>query len=55
MVRGNEKVVKLKSVNPKKIDANENAVYHSFVMSDGDNMQWTFGGFVNSPDYWNNM
>lgn len=54
-IRGNEKVVKLKSVNPKKIAANENAVYHSFVMSDGDNMQWTFGGFVNSPDYWNNM
>jgi hypothetical protein len=23
-------------------------------MSDGDNMQWTFGGFLNSRDYWSN-
>ena len=30
----------------------EDKNYHAFVMSDGDNMQWTFGGFLSNTDYW---
>ncbi|MGV8093534.1 MAG: hypothetical protein AB2L24_16870 [Mangrovibacterium sp.] len=41
-------------IDPGSIDWNKHGNYHSFVMSDGDNMQWTFGGFLDSPDYWNN-
>lgn len=45
---------KIKSLNPKKINWQENENYHAFVMSDGDNMQWTFGNFLNNKDYWAN-
>jgi hypothetical protein len=43
-----------RSVDPACIDWNRKANFHSFVMSDGDNMQWTFGSFIDSPDYWAN-
>ena len=25
-----------------------------YMMSDGDNMQWTLGSFINNPDFWSN-
>lgn len=55
-VRGNEKIKKLKtSGNHTGINADtHDCSYHSFVMSDGDNMQWTLGNFINNPDYLNN-
>ncbi|WP_418213707.1 hypothetical protein [Bacteroides difficilis] len=53
-VAGNEKIKKLKSVNPAKLTWKSNVIYHSFVMSDGDNMQWTMGSFINKSDYWSN-
>lgn len=37
-----------------KINWNEKKNYHSFVMSDGDNMQWSFSNFIHGPDYWSN-
>jgi hypothetical protein len=46
--------VKIRTLDPKKINWNGDENYHAFVMSDGDNMQWTFGGFMNSRDYWSN-
>lgn len=45
---------KVKTLSPKDIDWNEKKNYQSFVMSDGDNMQWTFGDFISSKDYWSN-
>jgi hypothetical protein len=45
---------KVKSLDPKTISWQEKENYHAFVMSDGDNMQWTFGGFLNNKDYWAN-
>lgn len=43
-----------RSVNPKRINFDIKNNYHSFVLSDGDNMQWTFGGFIANPNYWAN-
>lgn len=45
---------KVRSLDPKTINWQEKENYHAFVMSDGDNMQWTFGGFLNNKDYWAN-
>lgn len=45
-------IPKVASVNPLKIDFTKDGNYHSFVMSDGDNMQWTMGGFINNDNYW---
>ncbi|MRG44818.1 hypothetical protein GFS24_06815 [Chitinophaga sp. SYP-B3965] len=49
-----EKQQKVRTIDPEKINWKEEKNYHAFVMSDGDNMQWTFGGFLNSKDYWAN-
>jgi hypothetical protein len=46
---------KIKSIDPKLINWKEDQNYEAFVMSDGDNLQWTFGGFIYSQDYWNNL
>lgn len=46
--------VKLKSIDPAKIDWAKKGNFHSFLLSDGDNMQWTFGGFLNNKEYWGN-
>jgi hypothetical protein len=46
--------VALKKANEKtleEIDFRDTSSFHSFVMSDGDNMQWTMGGFVDSECY----
>ncbi|RZS74541.1 GxGYxYP domain-containing protein [Pseudobacter ginsenosidimutans] len=45
---------KIKSLAPKEINWNDQRNCQSFVMSDGDNMQWTFGDFISSKDYWSN-
>lgn len=45
--------LKIKSLSPKKINWKATKSYHAFVMSDGDNLQWTFGNFLNSKEYWN--
>lgn len=44
--------LKVKSLNPKDINWKAPENYHAFVMSDGDNLQWTFGSFLSSKDYW---
>lgn len=40
------------SINLSSINWKEKKNYHSFVMSDGDNMQWSFSNFIFSPEYW---
>jgi hypothetical protein len=45
---------KIRTLSPKDIDWNRKTNCQSFVMSDGDNMQWTFGDFISSKDYWSN-
>lgn len=45
---------KAKEVTPDKIDFKDNSSFHSFVMSDGDNMQWTMGSFLNSTTFLGN-
>lgn len=44
----------LKSLNPKTINWQDTGRFHSFVMSDGDNMQWTMGHFLDDKEYWAN-
>jgi hypothetical protein len=43
---------KVKTLDPRTIDFEDGAHFHSFVMSDGDNMQWTIGSFVRGANYW---
>lgn len=46
--------VTLKKANEKtleEIDFSDTSSFHTFVMSDGDNMQWAMGGFVDSKLY----
>lgn len=50
----NYQVKKVKSLNPKDIDWNKDGHFHSFVMSDGDNMQWLELNFTHHVDYWAN-
>ncbi len=45
---------KLNSVDPKTIDYDKEGNFHSFVMSDGDNMQWTIGNFIDNQKFWGN-
>lgn len=45
---------KIRTLSPKNIKWEDSSHYQSFVMSDGDNMQWTFGDFISSKDYWSN-
>jgi len=53
-IAGDAEPGKLQSLDPQTINWKDNENYQSFVMSDGDNMQWTFGGFLNNRDYWAN-
>ena len=43
---------KIHSVNPDTLNYDKQGHFHSFIMSDGDNMQWTIGSFVDNEDYW---
>ncbi|MCC8171494.1 MAG: hypothetical protein LIP00_06850 [Parabacteroides sp.] len=54
LVPDNAVPARFESLNLRNIDWNDPAPCHAFVMSDGDNMQWTFGGFIRSADYWAN-
>ncbi len=53
-VPGNAAPARFESLDLQAVDWENKAPCHAFVMSDGDNMQWTFGGFIRSPDYWAN-
>jgi hypothetical protein len=45
---------KVNKVDPNTIDFEKEGNFHSFVMSDGDNMQWTIGSFIDSRKFWGN-
>ncbi len=53
---GSEKynVKKIKTLDPRTIDFDDTDHAVSFVMSDGDNLQWYMGDFFKSKDYWGN-
>lgn len=42
---------KVNEIEPEEIDFTDSTYVHSYVMSDGDNMQWTIGTFVDNPLY----
>lgn len=44
-------LVPIKEKDVKGIDFSDHSACHSFVMSDGDNMQWLMGNFVDNPVY----
>jgi len=43
---------KFRTFDPTTIDFNDQSPAVSFYMSDGDNVQWMFGGFASHPYYW---
>jgi hypothetical protein len=45
---------KVKTLDPKDIDWNRSGYFHSFAMSDGDNMQWLQTTFFHNEEYWAN-
>lgn len=45
---------KLTEISPVGIDYASNYSCHTYVMSDGDNMQWTMGNFIDSDIYMGN-
>lgn len=49
-----KEVSRVKNVNPRTLDFNGNRHYHSFVMSDGDNMMIQATGLPLLPEYWSN-
>ena len=53
-VPDNKQPSRVRSVDPAKIDWKNTGSFHSFVMSDGDNMQWTTNQFISSKEYWAN-
>ncbi len=46
--------IKSKEVELNEIDFNNDKSYHSFVMSDGDNIQWSMNSYCDSPVYMGN-
>lgn len=50
-ISGKVELKKAKEVTLKDIDFKDNSSFHSFVMSDGDNMQWTIGNFAKNNCY----
>lgn len=40
--------------SPDDINLKDTSSFHSFVISDGDNMQWTMGNFLDNPEYYGN-
>ncbi|MDO5977897.1 GxGYxYP domain-containing protein [Flavivirga spongiicola] len=45
---------KVKTVSHENIDFDKEGSFHSFIMSDGDNIQWLSGSFFHHTDYWAN-
>lgn len=52
--RGKVQLVKASEMSPENIDFTDSSTFHSFVMSDGDNMQWSMGRFTQSELYYGN-
>jgi hypothetical protein len=46
---------KVHSLDPNDIDWDESGYFHSFAMSDGDNMQWMQTSFFHNEEYWANQ
>jgi len=42
----------INTLDPQTIDFDVEGHFHNFIMSDGDNMQWTIGNFVEHNRYW---
>ena len=42
---------KVTEVEPEQINFADSSYVHAFVMSDGDNMQWTMGNFIDNPHW----
>jgi hypothetical protein len=42
----------LRTVDPTKIDFDDRRPTMSFMLSDGDNLQWMMGAFFHNRDYW---
>jgi len=51
---GSDDIKKIITTDVSKINWEEIKNYHSYVMSDGDNMQWSFSNFIYGSDYWSN-
>lgn len=49
------KLEKNDEISPRDINFEDTLSYHSFVMSDGDNMQWTIGNFLDNSLYLGGM
>jgi hypothetical protein len=50
-------IVEVKKVNEiglKEINFTDTSSFHAYVMSDGDNMQWTMGSFIDNSNYLGN-
>ena len=47
-------LIPAREIDPRTIDYADTSAFHAYVMSDGDNMQWTIGAFVDSPRYLGN-
>lgn len=45
---------KIKTLDPKTINFAKSGSFHSFIMSDGDNLQWMQRGFFFDQKYWAN-
>lgn len=45
---------KVKTLDPHDIDWDADGYFHSFAMSDGDNMQWLQTTFFHNEEYWAN-
>ncbi len=43
---------KIKTLDPRTIDFDKKGTFVSFIMSDGDNMQWYQGDFLQNKFYW---
>jgi len=48
------KIDKASSVDPRKIDYGDKRSCHSFIMTDGDNLQWMCRNFIFNPNFWAN-
>ena len=48
-------IKKIKSLDPQTIDFDDGKHFHSFILSDGDNMQWSIGSFIKNESYWGNQ
>ncbi|MDR2039459.1 MAG: hypothetical protein LBQ60_16170 [Bacteroidales bacterium] len=49
---GSADLAKIRTLDPATIDFSEKGHFHSFIMSDGDNMQWTIGSFLRNNNFW---